>query len=237
MPIHVAIHEGVGVLTLNRPARAHAYDSVHLGLLVQGIRRCAEARVPVLLLHSTGDRAFCAGADLHEMAEADPLDALELLSQCVFNELARYPGVSIAAVQGPAVAGGFELALACDIRVVGPGARFSLPETRLGLIPSAGGCTRLSRLVGPSVAKQVILGGITLDAQRAVALGLALGPEADPLAAARALAGRIATHHDPLACRLAKGILDRGEDPASLEAERVAEALLYSRRGLSRPTD
>jgi len=163
------------------------------------------------------------------MQGADPLDALDLFSQKVFNNIARSPVVSIAAVQGAAIAGGFELTLACDLRVVGPNARFELPETALGLVPSAGGSTRLTRLVGPSLAKQVILAGRSLSAEEAFHFGLAIQICPDPRAAALALAEQIQTR-DPVAQRLAKSIVDGAEDTESLQAERVAEALLYARK-------
>ena len=151
------------------------------------------------------------------------------LPPSALNATAASPLISIAAVHGAAVAGGCELALACDLRVVGPQARFSLPETDMGLIPSAGGCTRLTRLVGPGRAKEVILGGMSIDAQTALAWGLAGRLADDPRAAALALGQRIA-ERDSVALRLAKQIIDRDEDPRSLAAERLAEALLYSRR-------
>ncbi len=228
LTVHVDIQDNVGIVTLDRPHRAHAYDRALLEALqaaVDGLR----ARVPVLLLQSTGHRAFCGGADLEALGQADPLDALDLLSQRVFDAIARSPVVSVCAVHGAAVAGGFELALACDLRVVGPAARFQLPETGIGLIPAAGGCTRLPRLVGPSVAKQLILAGQSLDAEAAVHHGLAMGPEPDCRAAARALCDQLQAR-DPVALRLAKGIIDRDTGAGSLADERVAEALLYARR-------
>lgn len=228
MPVRVDIEEGVGLLTLDRPGRAHAYDRTMLEQLHAGIRRLRTS-VPVVLVQSTGDRAFCGGADLQQLGEADPLDALDLYSQEVFDTLARSPLISVCAVQGPAVGGGCELALACDLRVVGTEAAFRLPETRLGLIPAAGGCTRLPRLVGPSVAKQVILAGEQLTAAQAAHYGLAIGPVDDPRAVARALCQSLLAR-DPVALRLAKGIIDGDSLGSSLADERVAEALLYSRR-------
>lgn len=228
MAIHTDIVDGIGRLVLDRPDRAHAYDAAHLDALEAGIAEL-EGKVSVLVLSSTGDRAFCGGADLKALAKADPLDALDLRSQHVFTRLARSRVISVAAVQGPAVAGGCELALACDLRVVGPRASFRLPETELGIIPSAGGCTRLTRLVGASLAKQVILAGRTLSADDAVQTGLAVAVNPDPLARALTLARTLA-ERDAVALRLAKQIIDRDEDRGSLEAERVAEALLYQRR-------
>jgi len=222
----------VGVVLLDRPEKAHAYDREHLDWLLAAMTTLA-GQAAVIVLGSTGQRAFCAGADLDAMRGADPLEALDLHSQRVFTVIARLPVVTIAAVQGPAVAGGFELTLACDLRIVGPHARFSLPETALGIIPSAGGCTRLPRLVGSSVAKQVILAGRALSAPEAVSLGLALRQSDHPLQDALALAEDVA-RRDPVALRLAKQILDAGEDRASLDAERVSEALLYARRAARR---
>ena len=230
MPIHVAIHERVGALTLDRPRKAHAYDTAHLQALAAGIARLVEEGAVVVVIASTGDGAFCGGADLDVLTGAGPLDALDLLSQRVFDQIARAPVVTVAAVHGAAVAGGCELALACDVRVVGPNARFTLPETRLGLIPAAGGCTRLPRLVGPSVAKQVILAGRSLSADDAARVGLAIGPVDDARAEAQRLATHMVAHHDPVALRLAKGIIDASDDRASLQAERLAEAVLYARR-------
>ncbi len=229
MAVHSAISDGFGTLTLDRPERAHAYDRPHLIALRDAFRTLAES-VSVVVIESTGDRAFCGGADLKAMASAAPEDALDLLSQRVFAEIADSPAVSIAAVQGPAIAGGCELALACDLRIVGPRARFALPETALGLIPAAGGCTRLARLVGQSVARQVILAGSSISASQAVRWGLAHGDtQAAPRAAAYDLARSIA-QRDPMALRLAKQVLGMDGRGPSLDAERLAEAVLYGRK-------
>ncbi|MCB9763425.1 MAG: enoyl-CoA hydratase/isomerase family protein [Alphaproteobacteria bacterium] len=221
--LRVAVDGPLTVLLLDRPRKAHAYDRATLDALGDAIARLA---TPVVVVGSTGGGAFCGGADLDEMAHADPLSALDLRSQAVFDALARTPRVTIAAVQGAAVAGGCELALACDLRVAGPKARFSLPETGLGIVPSAGGCTRLPRLIGAPRAKEVILGGRVVDADTALAWGLVNRLADDPLAEARAWALDIA-RRDPLASRLAKAAID-GVD--GLGVERLSEALLYGRR-------
>lgn len=226
MTIHVS--EGlVATIELQRPARANAYDRATLLALDQAIAALS-GQARVVVVQSAGQGAFCGGADLSELQGADPLDALDLLSQQVFHGLARAPFVSVAAVHGPAVAGGFELALACDLRVAGPRARFSLPETSLGILPSAGGTTRLTAAVGSSRAKGVILGGLEISAQQALDWGLvhrlAEAPRAEALAWAQEVAQR-----DPVALRLARAIIDRGLDE-SLHLERVSEALLYSLR-------
>ena len=229
MSVLVDMRGGVGVLTLDRPQKAHAYSRTMLQALDVGFTRL-EAQASVVVVQSTGEGAFCGGADLNELQHADPLSALDLASQRLFNRIAASPCLTIAAVQGAAIAGGCELALACDLRVVGPNARFALPEVSHGLIPSAGGCTRLTRLCGASVAKQVILFGRMLSATEAVQLGLAMGPTDAPRGRALEIAARATTDFDPIALRLAKQIIDRGEDTGSLDAERVAESLLYQRR-------
>lgn len=233
MAIHIDIQSGVGVLTLDRPERAHAYDQEHITALEKGFDALSGS-VPAVVIRSTGDGAFCGGADLDALSGADPLSALDLPSQRLFNKIARSAVASIAAIQGPAVAGGAELTLACDLRVVGPQAELRLPEVTHGLIPSAGGCTRLTRLAGPAIAKQLILFGETLSADGLIRFGLAIPGEPTPFDAAMHIAQRFGTTADPLAARLAKQLIDRGDDGASLEAERVAESLLYHRRAASR---
>lgn len=228
MTVDVSRAGPVGRLCLNRPAKAHAYDRPMLDELMAGASALA-ATCPVIVVESSGDRAFCGGADLGAMGHAAPLDALELHSQRVFTALARLPAVLVCAIQGPAVAGGFELALACDLRVAGPRARFALPETRLGILPSAGGTTRLARLVGVARAKAVILGGEELDASTALAWGVVHRVADDPKAAATAWAEAVATR-DAAALRLAKEALDAEESAASLARERTIEAILYGRR-------
>lgn len=227
MPVFATQEGPVGLLTLHRPEKAHAYDRDHLDALLEAAHSLAACTC--IVIQSTGERAFCGGADLDAMSEVSPLDALNLYSQRVFTALARLSAVTIAAVQGPAVAGGFELALACDLRVAGPRATFSLPETRLGILPSAGGTTRLARLVGVSRAKAMILGGETLDAPTALAWGVVHRLAAEPHSAALDWARTIAAR-DPAALALAKETLDATESAASLARERTVEAILYSRK-------
>ncbi|MFM2247767.1 MAG: hypothetical protein RL071_3842 [Pseudomonadota bacterium] len=217
----------VGVLRLGRPARANAYTPAMLRALEAGLRRL-EGEARALVVEAEGAGAFCGGADLGLLAAARPEDALDLLSQRVFSAISTSPLPSVAAVQGPAVAGGCELALACDLRVAGPAARFALPETARGLVPAAGGCARLAALVGGAVARELILFGRPLSAERALQLGLIAELVDDPRAVARALAAA-AGARDPLALRLAKDLLRPTDEAARLQAERHAEALLYAR--------
>ena len=229
MPVHTQADGPVGIVTIDRPERANAYDGPLLDALGEAMTAMA-ASCGVVVLRSAGTGAFCAGADRDALRAAAWGDALELRSHRVFTAIARLPIVTVAAVPGAAVGGGFELALACDLRVVGSAARFWLPETRMGLLPSAGGTTRLARLTSPSIAKAVILGGHVIDAPTALQWGLAHRVVDDPLDAGLAWAREIAAR-DPYALARAKERIDADEPDASLLAERVIEAGLYHRRG------
>lgn len=222
--INLNINQQMATLEIHRPNKAHAYTQQMLHDL-DTAWQAVEAQCSVVVVQSSGERHFCAGADLTEMTQKRAEDALDLLSQRVFNRIATSHVVSIAAIQGPAVAGGFELALACDLRVSHPDAWFSLPEVSLGLIPSAGGCTRLSQLMGQSIAKSVILGGAKIFAQQAYQWGLVHRLDVEPKRNALEWAQKLC-QQEPLAMRLAKQVLTA----PSLEQERLAEAVLYEHR-------
>jgi len=222
--IRIEHHVNSAIISLERPQKAHAYTKEMLGQLLTHLQNMP-SNTQVVVIQSTGHRAFCAGADLNELQNAAPISALHLLSQRIFDDIAQAPFVSIAAVHGPAVAGGCELALACDLRVAGPLASFSLPEVSLGLIPSAGGCSRLPKLIGSTRAKAVILGQHTIHATEALNWGLINCIVDDPHQHALQWAEKIA-QLDPDALRMAKQIIDS----PSLAQERVSEALLYAKR-------
>jgi len=227
MAIHSKIIDGIGRVVLDRPDKANAYDRAHLRQLQAAFQYVSE-RSPVAIIESTHPRAFCAGADLNEMKDATAQDAENLFSQAVFTEIARSEVISIAVVDGAAVAGGAELALACDLRVIGPNASFRLPEIELGIVPAAGGSTRLTALLGASVAKQVILGGESIAAEQAIAWGVGAKPNGDPLASAARWAARIRAN--PAAAAAAKRIVNAAAENALLRDERDAQALLYEAR-------
>jgi enoyl-CoA hydratase len=216
---------GATRILLNRPKMANAYTREMLDSLSQAIAACTDH---VLILGAVGKGAFCAGADLKAMGSATAEDALDLRSQRVFEQLATFPGVSIAAVDGAAVAGGLELSLACDLRIAGPLAIFRLPETGLGLIPAAGGCSRLPGIIGLGRAKEMVLLGITLSAVSALDWGLVNAVHAEPMTLALEWAEKLG-ERDPIALRLAKSALNP-ELTESLERERLSEAILYGRK-------
>jgi enoyl-CoA hydratase/carnithine racemase len=163
----------VRTLRLDRPTRANAYTALLLDALDAAIAVAdRDASVRVLVITGTGNRSFCAGADRDELAQRDWRSVLRLQSAAVFDRLRRCRPVSIAAINGAAVGGGLELALACDLRIAVPQARFWLPEPEFGLIPAAGGTALLARVVGATRARALILGGEKWTAQEARDVGL-----------------------------------------------------------------
>jgi len=228
MSIQSEILNGVGLISLDRPEKANAYDQAHLEDLRAAFASLTD-RTSVIMIRSAHPRFFCSGADLDEMKGATPEDARNLLSQAVFTEIARSSVITIAVVDGPAIAGGCELALACDLRVIGAGAVFRLPETTLGIIPAAGGCTRLSALLGSSIAKQVILGGSSISGDEAVRWGLGVDGGSDTMLTATQWAQRLLAA-SPEARQSAKRIIDQAAEDRSLEDERETQAQLYAKR-------
>ena len=225
--IECKIEHNIARILLNRPRKANSYTPDMLNDLMQIWSR-VEREARISIIESSGNGAFCGGADLNEMKKATVEDALDLLSQRLFDQISRSHVVSIAAIQGPAVAGGFELTLACDLRVADPNAWFALPEVSKGLIPAAGGCTRLTSLLGASIAKGVILGGEHILANQAHTWGLihrlSNEPRKEVMEWAQSLLAK-----DPLALKLAKQVLTS----PSLKIERLAEAILYERKSTS----
>jgi enoyl-CoA hydratase len=219
-----------GYVQLNRPAKANAYTDPMLEALEAHVSRmAADPEVRAVVLCGAGDRAFCAGADLAEMAGRDWRSAFNLKSAEVFSAISRCPRVTLAAINGAAVAGGLELALACDIRIAADSARFSFPETELGLLPAAGGTQRLAQVVGKGRAKELILGGRVWEAKDALHFGLVseVTNSEDLLPKAQQWAERIAKRN-PIALELAKRAVDLDAiGGPGYRFESVAEALLY----------
>ena len=220
----------VGYLEIHRPEKANAYNRALLLELARTLEQMeGDDTVRSIVIQGAGDRSFCAGADLEEMQVKDYSDALNLKSSKVFTAIASCPKVTLAAINGAAVAGGLELALACDIRICSEQARFFLPETKLGLIPAAGGTHRLSQIVGIGRAKELILGGGVWSAEDALRFGLVseVVPSDALLACAQKWGERIG-QRDPLALQLAKRAIDfRTSYNLESGVEAVTEALLY----------
>jgi enoyl-CoA hydratase len=162
-------------ITVNRPAKRNALDRatvVELGQAAQQARSDSEVRV--IVVTGAGDKAFVAGADLREMSALGPVEAQAFsgLLRETLDAFERSTKPVLAAVNGFALGGGCELALACHVRIAADTARFGQPEVQLGLIPGAGGTQRLARLVGRGRALDMILRGATIDAAEALRIGL-----------------------------------------------------------------
>ncbi len=172
--VRVEIDGAVGVIRLDRPP-VNAFNAVVQGELLQvAAQVAADPAIRAVVLYG-GERAFAAGADIKEMADLNAAEIASLtpnLTDAV-TAVARLPQPVIAAISGYALGGGFELALAADLRVVAENSVLGLPEITLGVIPGAGGTQRLSRLIGPSRAKELIFFGRSISGVEALAMGLA----------------------------------------------------------------
>ncbi|PPU02820.1 enoyl-CoA hydratase-related protein [Xanthomonas arboricola] len=207
--ILIADHASVRTITVNRPDKLNALNQETLQALDQAFAEAASAdHIRVVILTGAGPKAFVAGADIAEMRDLSAMQGREfsLLGQQLMRRIERMPKPVIAMVNGFALGGGLELAMACHLRIAASSARLGQPEINLGLIPGFGGTQRLLRLTGRAAALELCLLGLPIDAARAFQLGLVnrvVEPEAlqdETLALAQRLAAAA-----PLALR---GVLD-----------------------------
>ncbi len=169
------IQDGVEVLTFNRPKVMNALNPATLEETADAVGRASrEEDIRVLVLTGAGDKAFVAGADINEFLKLNPLTArvLAQTGQGVLFEIERLPKPVIACVNGFALGGGCEIAMACDFIYASDRARFGQPEINLGIIPGFGGTQRLSRLVGRAKAKEICMSGEIIGAVEAKEIGL-----------------------------------------------------------------
>jgi enoyl-CoA hydratase len=190
--------------------------------------------VRAVVVAGAGERAFCAGSDVKEFEglAGRVAQGKLLYEKYVYRKLAELPVPTIAAIEGDALGGGLELALCCDLRVASERARLGMPEVRLGVIPGSGGTQRLPAVVGPSRAKELILVGDLVDADRAERIGLvnAVVPAGEARAAATAMGEKIA-QRGPVAVREAKRLIERARDhdiDSGLAAELDASDRVFS---------
>lgn len=227
------VEEGVGWITINRPDVRNALNTQVLGDFRQALVEFRHDReVGAVVFTGAGEKSFAAGADIGELRERTALDALSSTMQSVYDEIEAYEKPTIAAVNGYALGGGCELAMACDIRIASANARFGLPEVTLSIIPGAGGTQRLGRLVGKGKAIEMTLTGEIIDAEEALRIGLVTQVAEDVEALAdrvRETAGKI-LEKGPLAVRLAKLAIQAGSETdqkTGLVIERLAQAVLF----------
>lgn len=222
--------DGVATVTIDRPERRNALSRaawLELGSTIAGL--AAEADIAGMIVTGAGDRAFAAGADIEELADRPAFVALDGLVQGILQDLESLPFPTIAALNGHALGGGWELALACDLRVAVETATVGFPEVGLGIMPGAGGTLRLVQHVGPGLAKEWVLTGRLLRADEAAVHGLVNRVVAPGLAlhAAHELMAELASQ-PRMAVRLAKILINaaaRGQ--AGPDLERLAYTLTF----------
>lgn len=208
--------ESIGLLTINRPQKLNAISkklTEELKQFLDEVEKDDELRV--LVITGAGDKAFVAGADINELVDRDAQLGREVSRerQEIFARIENLPVPVIAAVNGYALGGGLELALACNIRICSDKAQFGAPEVKLGIIPGDGGTQRLPRLVGLGRAMEMILTGDFVDAQEAYRIGLVnkVYPHQELMERVMALARKIASR-PPLAVRFAKEAVNRSQE-------------------------
>ena len=223
MSIELQRVEEFALIRLNRPQALNALSFKLVEDLARAIDQVAAGDARALLVTGAGEKAFCAGADIAELAgrTLEQTKRGAELGQAVMAKIERLPMPSVAIVNGYAFGGGLELALACTFRLVTPNAKLGLPEIKLGLIPGYGGTQRLPRAVGEARALEMILTARTLDAQTALAWGLANRlVEGDPLAAGIAFAREFSGYSLP-ALGFAREAVQRALDTPVHEGLRI----------------
>nr|WP_294694812.1 enoyl-CoA hydratase-related protein [uncultured Friedmanniella sp.] len=230
--VRLEVRDGVAVLRLDRP-KLNALDAAMQRRIGELAAACAVRDDVAAVVLTGGERVFAAGADIHEMERFShqEMEAHSAVLQAAFTAVARIPKPVVAAVNGYALGGGCELALCADVRIAADDATFGQPEIKLGVIPGAGGTQRLSRLVGPSRAKELIFTGRFVGAAEALALGMVdrVLPAGEVQPAAVAWAQQF-VGGPALALRAAKECVDRGSEAdldTGLELERTQFAALF----------
>jgi len=232
--IRVSLDGHIAQLTIDNPA-ANTWDTESLPALKAIVETLNEdPDIYALVLTGAGEKFFSAGADLKLFADGDPATAKIMADAfgAAFETLADFRGVSIAAINGFAMGGGLEVALACDIRIAEAQAQMALPESKVGLLPCAGGTQRLTQLVGEGWAKRMILCGERVSADKALELGLV--EEVVPAGESHATATRLATQvaqQSPTSIAACKRLIHSARDisiSAGLAAERDEFVELFS---------
>ena len=232
MSVRVDAGDAVAVVTIDRPDALNALDVETLSSLRDELLRLRDDEdARVVVLTGAGDRAFAAGADIKYMSALSVREAKEWgeLGQNVAQLLETLPKPTIAAINGFALGGGCELALACDLRYASAKAKLGQPEINLGIIPGWGGTQRLARVCGLGVAKDLILTGRTVDAEEAQRIGL-VSEIADPVLDRALQTARLLAAKAPLALHAAKAAINRalqGDHVENLLGEQERFAQLF----------
>ncbi len=219
--VHLILHGAIAELRLDNPAKMNAFtvEMLHqLAAHLEVIDR--DPAIRAVMVTAEGDRAFCTGADINAWGGLSPAEFARHWvrdGHRIFDRLARLSKPTIAVLNGHAFGGGLELAAACDLRVMAPGACLALPEAGVGIVPGWSGTQRLLRLLPEPAVKEMVLFGNRIKADRALAMGFVSAVDADPKAAAMALLDR-AVGLSPRAVEIAKSMIHAaiGEDRAAM---------------------
>lgn len=219
--VHFLRHDRVGELRLDNPAKMNAFTVEMLDQLaahLDSIER--DNTIAAVMVTAVGDRAFCTGADINGWGDLGPAEFARHWvrdGHRIFDRLARLSKPTVAVLSGHAFGGGLELAAACDIRVMAPGAKLALPEAGVGIVPGWSGTQRLTRLLPEPLVKEMALFGHRLGTERALACGFVAAVDDDPRAAAEALVARAITL-SPRAVEIAKSMIHaaQGEDRGAM---------------------
>ncbi len=235
--IKLEVANGVATITIDRPAVLNALNAATLGELAHAFDFCRDDEsVRALVVTGAGETAFVAGADIMELAQMTPLTAKDLAyrGQQVLARVEHMGKPTVAMINGFALGGGLELALACNLRTAATTARMGLPEVSLGIIPGYGGTQRLGRIAGPAVAREWILTGDMFTAEEAHRVGVVnrLFPLADLRAGTLKMIETILSR-GPIAVRFAIEAINRGANIPQREGE-ILECDLF---GLAASTE
>jgi enoyl-CoA hydratase len=224
----ISRHDRVLLLTLNRPQASNALNNALLTQIAEALEAAQQDSSIGAVVISGSERVFAAGADLQEMAEKDLAATLNDIRPHLWARIDAFTKPLIAAVNGYALGAGCELALLCDVVVAGDNASFGLPEITLGIMPGAGGTQRLIRCVGKSLATQMVLTGVAINAQRAQQSGFVsdIYPVGLTIEYAILLARSMA-RHSPLALQAAKQALRQSQE-VTLSAGLAQERQLFT---------
>ncbi len=228
--VTVTREDRLAIVTINHPPVNALNRQVMNELESTFDELCGDESIGAVVVTGAGEKAFVAGADISEFTSLTSANGEQLSSrgQAIFQKIADFPAPVIAAVNGFALGGGLELALACDIRVMAENAKVGLPEVTLAIFPGYGGTQRLPRTIAPGKAKELIFTGDMIDAAEAYRIGLAdhLVPPGEAPGKAHAIAEKI-SKRGPVAVRLAKKAVNVGLEQTLTEGQKT-EARLFA---------